>query len=233
MKNSLAYLLFSASLFMLSACKDSELKPDKTFFGYSYFPTDLAVFVEYNVIETTHAPLAVPVTKQYQIREIITETFTDLESKSTYKIQRYKRTTASTPWQVDSVWSTKIDNYNALRNENNKTFLKLSFPLEVGKKWNGNAFNYLKKDDCILTDLDTKRKINNFEFNKTLKVVLADDSSLVYQDRRHEIYAENVGMVYKSVKSVYYSTDQPFLGQGKIDAGIIKTQILINYGKSF
>jgi len=218
-------------MLFLIGCKDSELTPDKLSLGYAYFPLDWGKYVEYEIKTKTYTLLALPTTKQYQVREMITESYTNSENKTSYKIQRYKRNNATQPWAVDSIWSTNIDNFQAFRSENNKTFLKLAFPLIEGAKWNGNAFNNLKKDDCVLTELDLAKKINNFQFDKTLTVVLANDSNFVYQDRRHEIYARNVGLVYKYTKSYNYC--QTCGQQTKIETGIEKTQTILNYGKSF
>lgn len=233
MKKILAYLLCIFIILALPACGDKELQPEKTLLGYDYYPLDLGNFIEYEVKQTSYFPNNPTVVEQFQAREVIIETYTNAEGKISHKIQRYKRPNSNVNWNLDSTWSTQLDNFQALRMENNKTFIKLAFPLSVGKKWNGNAYNSLKKDDCLLEELDVKRKINTFNFDNTLKVVLADDSSLVYQDRRHEIYAKNVGLVYASTKILNYCTEPSCIGQNKILSGTIKTQTLLNYGKLF
>lgn len=233
MKKSLAYLLCVLAVLALPACGDKELQPEKDLLGYDYFPLDLGLFLEYEVKLTSYFPNNPTTTEQFQMREVLIEQYTNVEGKNTHKIQRYKRLNANLPWSLDSTFSTHIDNFNAFRGENNRTFLKLAFPLSVGKAWNGNAYNSLKKDDNTIQDLDVKRTLHNFTFDNTLKVVLSNDSSLVSQDRRHEIYARKVGLVYASTKILNYCTEATCIGQGKILSGTIKTQTLLNYGKLF
>lgn len=233
MKKLLAYLLYSLAILALPACGDKNLEPDKNLLGYDYFPLDIGQYIDYDVKTTSYFPNNPTVTEQFQMRELLIETYTSVEGKSTHKIQRYKRANANLPWALDSTFSTHIDNFNAFRSENNRVFVKLAFPLSVGKKWNGNGFNNLKKDNNTIEELDIPRKINTFTFENTMKVVLANDSSLVYQDRRQEIYARKVGLVQSSIKILNYCTDANCIGQGKILSGTVKTQTLLNYGKLF
>ncbi|TAE09365.1 MAG: hypothetical protein EAZ95_16060 [Bacteroidetes bacterium] len=232
MKQKIACLLCIVGFLQFSSCANEELQPDEALLGYDYYPVDIGLFYDYEIKQTSYFPNDPTTNETFQIRELLESTFTGVDGIGNYKIQRYKRPTSDLPWALDSVYSVRRDKFNVTRSENNRLFLKLAFPLAVGKAWNGNQFNEFRKDDCKVTDMDVPYKINNFTYDKTLKVELANDSSLVYQDRRHEIYAEKVGLVYKSTKILNYCTEPSCIGQGRILSGTIRTQTLLNYGKN-
>jgi hypothetical protein len=232
--NKITFLLSLVSLLGFAGCTDTELEPNKDELGIGYFPLDIGVFVDYEVKQTSYFPNDPTIDEQFQMREVLTETYTNIEGKTAYKIQRYKRPDGNVPWRLDSVYAAHIDGFNAFRLMNNRYFIKLAFPLAVGKKWNGNAFNEFKKDDNTIVDLGVPRKINNFTFDKTLKVELSNDSNLVYQDKRFEIYAEKVGLIQLETKIVNYCTaNTTCITQRKVISGTIRTQTLLNYGKLF
>ena len=225
--------LFLVVFMSLLACKDTELKPELELLGYEYFPTNLGSFVEYEVKQTDYTPNNPPKNSQYQLREVVTETYTDVENNIAYRLERWKRPNANSVWLRDSIWTTTRNKYRGIRNENNITFLKLVFPLAEGLRWDGNAYNSFGENEYSIENLDKPLTINTSSFSKTLKVVQADDSSLVFLNKRYEIYAPNVGMVEKYTKKLNYCTDIGCIGLAKIEFGIIKSQKIINYGKSF
>lgn len=91
----------------------------------------------------------------------------------------------------------------------------------------------------IITDIsDTYKVVNfnqpltlgSFSFDSTLTVIQKDDSTLTNIDRRKEIYAANVGLVYKD------STVANFCNPSICDFPVIEfgrksRQIIIGYGK--
>ena len=72
---------------------------------------------------------------------------------------------------------------------------------------------------------------NYMDFNSTLKVIQEyNPDSIVMRDERSEIYAENVGLIYKESIILHYCTENECLGKQIIEQGIDFRQELIGYG---
>jgi hypothetical protein len=205
----------------LTACTASEPTPDAL--GYAYFPLETGAFVMYDVTETQYALTGPPTTTQYQLREIVRERFEDATGQPAYRLERYRRSTAAQPWRVDSVWTARASVEQAVRTENNVPFVKLLFPVSEGQTWNGNALNALGPDEYRLRDLNRPLRIGEQNFDRTLTVVQQNDSTLVSLDRRTEIYAEALGLVYRERTQFFYCNTPDCLGKGNIDFG---TQVI-------
>jgi hypothetical protein len=231
------YLVITYSIIGLGACTSSNFEPSDEVLGYDYFPLEVGSFVEYEVEEQTYITLGqgIPTIKNYQIREEIPQIFIDIEGDRAFRIERFRRANANFAWQLDSVWVAKRTNSYATRVENNRTFVKLGFPTKNGLRWNGNAFNTLGDDRYEITDFSKPLKINDLEFDNTLKVLQADDSSRVSLDRRMEIYAKGIGLVSKEYNQVFYCQPDPTNPSAcqtiTVDFGRIIKQKIINYGK--
>lgn len=76
----------------------------------------------------------------YQIKETMGEPFQNLQDDTSYYLNRYKRSNVDAEWILDSVWTVRKTNYYEVVTEGNFSYLKLSFPFEEEKKWNGNTF---------------------------------------------------------------------------------------------
>ncbi|MCU0444615.1 MAG: hypothetical protein MUE85_06815 [Microscillaceae bacterium] len=231
-------LVLAYALVGLMACTESSLEPSDEVLGYDYFPLLVGSYVEYAVEEQIYQTLGqgVPEIRTYQIREEIPQIFIDIEGERAFRVERFRRPNANFAWTLDSVWVAKRTGSYALRVENNRTFVKLSFPPKNGLRWNGNAFNTLGDDRYEINNMDKPLTINNLEFEKTLKVIQSDDSSRVSLDRRSEIYARGVGLISKEYNQVFYCQPDPNNPNTcrtiTIDFGRIIKQRIINYGKN-
>jgi len=216
----------------LNACTSSQLEPDAKALGYDFFPISVGHFMEYQVNETSYSSqnINAPIDTAYQIREEQTQLFNDIQNETEVKIYRFGRTDASKPWSLLAVWASKRTPSQALRIEDNQTYWNLIFPLKNGATWNGNAYNNFGKKLYEIADFNKPYSINEFNFDRTLKVIQSNDSSLVSQDRRIEVYAEGVGLVSREVKQVKFCYETNCRGKEVIIEGIISKQKIINYG---
>lgn len=224
-------LLISVFTLFFTSCDTSPLEPDSEVFGYQYFPLETGQFTEYEIEETTYTVLDPPKTTNYLLRETVADSFVDGEGDIAFRIKRFRRETSLDAWELDSVWAAKRTPSQAIRIENNQTFIRLVFPVEKDKEWNGNAFNALGEDAYAITRLDKSQEINSQTFDATLEVVQANDSSAVSLDKRSETYAEDIGLIYKNTTQLVYCTEPDCIGQGIISSGKTLTQKIIVYGK--
>jgi hypothetical protein len=231
------YLIITYIIVGLGACTPTNFEPDDAVLGYDFFPLEVGSFVEYAVEEQNYSSQngGVPSIQNYQIREEIPQIFIDVEGERAFRIDQFRRNNANFAWQLEAVWVAKRTPSYAITVEDNKSFVKLGFPIKNGLRWNGNAFNNLGDDRYEITDLGKSLKINNLDFENTLKVAQADDSSRVSLDRRTEVYAQGIGLISKEYTQVFYCQPDPSDPAAcqtiSIDFGRVLKQKIINYGK--
>lgn len=227
-----AFILYISIVFVVSSCTTSTVEPDAGRLGYNYFPVEKGNFALYDVEETVYSLTGNPVTRAYQVKEVIAEPIVDLSNEEAFKVKRYSRPNAAGNWTLDSVWIAKRTVHQAIRTENNTSFVKLVFPLKENQKWNGNVFNHLGKDEYQLTKVNTPYTLSGRQFAHTATVVQVNDSSACNMKRVYEVYAETVGLVYKEKIVVEYrQTNNICQGRGDIQAGVRFYQKLIDHGK--
>lgn len=220
--------------FWLVACQ-STTEPMAT--GYDYQPLEKGNFWIYDVTEQQFSLNGSATTKTYQVRETITNSYADPASDEptgtpVFRIERHRRTNDSQAWQPDSVSSIRITNSQLVKNENNRSFVKLVFPLIDRFEWNGNAFNSAGEDLYQLKNTGMPYNVLNQSFAETATIVQQNDSTLVSQDKRVEVYARKVGLIYKEKVQLQYCSSTPScVGKAQIDYGIRQYFRLRSYGK--
>lgn len=222
------YCLYFAVLLMMSACNEKVDFSDRL--GFEYYPLEIGNYVDYQVEKTKYS-LDGEVVERYQMRELVQDTFTDSNGELVHRLEIYKRNSSNEDWVLDSVWASKRNEFQASKVQGNHTFLKLSFPIEEGKTWNGNALNGFQNDEYVMQNLGQSKEMNGQRFVETLEVIQEDDSSLVGKNKRIEYYAKDVGLIYRGLEVVTYSTDSADLGLAKILFGDTYFQTIISYGK--
>ena len=131
----LAILVFAFTL--ISCNKSKVIGPE--ILGYDFYPIEIGQYRIYDVEEIQYKLVGFD-TSFYQLRETIFDSISTTD-QIVYLIRRDKRASESDQWESDSVWTaTATTNYLAI-SENNVPFVKLTFPVELGKEWNGNVLN--------------------------------------------------------------------------------------------
>lgn len=237
MRFSLTYSFLLGLLgVVLSGCRpleDSSVPSDgnEARIGYDFFPLETGRFIEYDVQEVRYSVTAPPAVTTYQVRERVGQAFTQTEGIASYRLERFRRSDESQPWQPDSVYALRRETTRAIRTEHNLAYLKLVFPVSEGLRWNGNAFNANGPETYELRNLDQPLRVGNQVFDRTLIVVQQADSSLVSLQRRTEGYARNVGLIYRENTRLFYCNSPNCLGKGIIDFGTTLRYRIRTYGK--
>ncbi|EAY30888.1 hypothetical protein [Microscilla marina] len=227
----LTYILFSlivSSTF--TACSTKPLDPDSIELGTTFFPLETGRYIDYQVEDIQFTLINDPDTNRYQIRELIAEEFQDINGDPAFRLERFRRATANNTWQLDSVWVAKRSLNQAIVIQSNLPLVKIVFPVEEGKPWDGNILNGLDQDLYEIANLNRAFAVDTFNFANTLKIVQGNDSSLVSMDKRNEVYAAEVGLVYKDSTVVTFCTETPDCFT-QIESGRKSVQKVIGYGK--
>jgi hypothetical protein len=202
MKNAHRFILFISlvSLTLLNACKKQDNSPDM---AYAYFDLTHGRYIIYDAVKITHdANQAVHDTLRYQMKTVIGDTIIDNEGRVANRYLRFFRTNELNFWVLQDIYTTIIENRRAELVEENQRIIKLVFAPTLSKSWNANAFNMLPTMDCYYRAIDKKATIGLLSFDSTLIVEQADFSSLIGHERKYEVYAKGIGMVYKYFKDL-------------------------------
>ena len=198
----------------------------------AFFPLETGRFMVYTITEERFSLTAAPARKSYQLKELIGPTYINASGQTAYRILRFRRLNDQELWQADSIWSARRTETEALRTENGQTRVCLTFPLADGQPWNGNAYNTLGADDYEARNIRQVFRVLENRFDRTVTVVRQQDSTLISQDKRLEVYAFDVGMVYReTIKLQFCSSVPACIGNAQIDFGIRQSYQLLYYGR--
>jgi hypothetical protein len=202
MKSVNRFILFVSlvSLSSLMACKKQDVAVDM---AYDYFDLTHGRYIIYDAVKITHdAAQGVHDTNYYQMKTVIGDTIIDNEGRVANRFLRYFRNAETEAWTLQDMYTTIIENRRAELVEENQRVIKLVFAPTLSKSWDANAFNLLPMMDCYYRALDKKANIGGLSFDSTLIVEQADFSSLIGHERKYEVYAKGIGMVYKYYKDL-------------------------------
>jgi hypothetical protein len=132
----------------------------------------------------------------FQYKEQITGTYTDVTGETAQQISRSFRFSDTLPWTPLNQSLQLRTALNAQKVVENTRYVKLVFPLERNKKWNGNLYNALGSEQYQLNYLDQAATIGAITYPFTAKVTQLNEVNAIEEIIRYEIYARNVGLVY-------------------------------------
>ena len=219
--------------------------PDKAPDGRQYFPLRVGDYRVYHISETQISAYNIETDFEYDIKSLVVDSFPNVSGSYSYIIHRYKRTSATDDWQSLDTWTARADSREVVVTEGSASFVRLTFPMKNGRSWNGNTYNNLESSEfcegetvtsCDLYELDKVAQpmttsLEPLTFENTVEVIQNNSPDLITKfDIRKEIYALDVGLVYKYSKVLNYCTIGNCLGQQLVESGVIFTQELTDYG---
>lgn len=209
-----------------------------------YFPLSVGAFYIYDVEETQYSVINGQEDFNYQMKLAVTDSFRNNAGGTTFVINRYVRNNMGEAFQYSDTWSARVELSQLVIMEGNIAYIRLVFPVSVGRSWNGNALNNLSGDescgdnmnfDCDvyqIESVDVPYQFGEELLKETVEVVQNNSIDvIVKEDVRKEIYARNIGLVYKESSVLNYCTVGSCIGQQQIDDGYTWKQSLVEYGK--
>jgi hypothetical protein len=196
----LNFVVFSSVLLFLLACEKDTT--EQISFDYEYYDLTPGRFCIYDVVDIEHDENQAVQhdTAYYQLKTVIGDTFIDNSGRITRKFLRYTRDSIQDNWLLKDVWTTLIENNKAELVEENQRIVKLVFKPTYEKVWNINMFNISSKINARYAAIDQPFTIGNQVFDKTLKVDIQNFFSMVDDRVKYDVYAKNVGLIYKYFK---------------------------------
>jgi len=224
--------LFALFLFAFSFGCSKIVEPNLNDFGLPYYPTEVGDYRIYYTKTIRHNLNGTIDTTQYLVKEVAEDSVIYSDGNARILLGRYSREITDSIWQKDSIWAVLINNSNVIMSEANTDYVKLSFPVLEGKKWDGNATNSNESEYYELIDLQNSYAYDTLTFDNTLTVVqkdLIDPAKITEDDYRIEVYAAGIGLIHKLKIKINYCSN--CVENGKIEDGFIFEQKLIEFGK--
>lgn len=237
----LLFIVISAVVF--SACKKTtELLETATV--NEYYPLQVGKYITYNLDSTIFINFGTKDTVvKYQVKHQIDGLITDNLGRPAYRVTRYIRSTAASPWNPDNTFMAVATDFSVEFIENNMRFLKLKGPVRNALNWKGNTYidtyslnsnvKYLDDWDYSYDSVHVKQTFGAFTLDSTLKVNQRDEvigntndpNSYSEINFSAEKYAKGLGLFYRNFLHIEYQPPTPGRGGYRIGYGVKMTMI--------
>jgi hypothetical protein len=190
----------------------------------------------------------------YDAKDVVDGELTDNTGRQTFRVIRYLRDLASTnenDYIASLTYFVTPTRESIEVQEDNLKFQKLKLPVNNGYSWHGNAFlpatpyyqlyQFSNDEDINVwnytySNVNEPVTINGNDYDSTATVVQVADSSnvpiefpdgLAYKNYWTEVYAKNIGLVYKEV--VMWEYQPPNSGNPGFRSGFGLTMSIIDH----
>jgi hypothetical protein len=219
---------------------------DKTVKSVNYFPLRVGQTWRYDIEETSITRAACTdngvTTSIYELLVTVVDSVPNTSQGFTYRLKRSKRSKTTDPWIDFETWTAQLIGNRIVVSESNISYVKLLTPITNDLVWNGNLYNNRQElngkneDDykSTLVNMPYVVESSGLSFSNSLSVVQNDEqSNIIYRDSRLEVYADQVGLVYKeSYLLNYFANSQlPCFAQKQTQQGVIYKQSLREFSK--
>lgn len=169
-----------------------------------FIPLEVGRYVTYDVKQTTTVELPDEgedrqQVELYQLKEQIGDVYTDLRGTEVYELQRFKRLSEDDIWQIDSVWSVKVEEGKVIRSEKGVPIVSLLIPAKRGLEWDANIYNAKSPLMFSIENAPSKYALEEHTFEYAVEVFTGDTAVQTGTGARYYeqyIYADTVGLVY-------------------------------------
>lgn len=216
---------------VLWGCGEEE--PVKQIDGSVYFPLQTGYYQIYTVEENIYSEVNPTEFLLYELKTEVIDSFPNLGGGFTFVIHRSTRATESDPWEFQDTWSARVNDYKAVLTEGNISFIQIAFPLFKNREWNCNELNALEEDLYRIESAEGSYLLaTGVEFSDVLVINQEDELNELLRNQREEVYAQNVGLIYKKSIVLNYCDEGPCFGQQEIKDGVEYWQTLKEYGQN-
>ena len=222
-KISTGLLLVAICFVTLFSCKKNTIS--NTDLTRNYFPLQFGRYVTYavdSILYKISDTTAVEI--KSQMKYAITDTFTDRKKKLNYVMNVYTRPYDGADWQSNSVILIQASATQLLYTQDQNQYVKLMFPVSEGFSWPGNEYvvttdpdkAYFKNWNYTYQDYRKSYFNGIVNFDNTVTVLEDDESSnylyvdsqvAAYRTYAKEVYADNIGLVYRELTHWTHAAD--------------------------
>ena len=227
MQKTLPIVLFLFVLALFTACEKESLPASEFSKQKEYYPLVPGKYIDFQYDSIVYDENG---TAKYAysgfIREKIDTLLKDSESEKQYRLIKYWRKDSTDLWLITDVETITVTDNQLIRTEENLPFIRLVFPPEKNKRWNGNALfdeNIIVKFagesirmfqgwEYKITDKDYTASIGQADLDSLVRVEEVNDAESIFSLRySSQVYAKGIGPVKREMK--IYDTQRPQPGK--------------------
>lgn len=211
-------LLIIACIISLWGCQKSNdiMLSDKV---QLFIPLEIGKYITYKLDSTVYTNLgSTQEIHSYIIKDTIQSTTTDNLGRTAFRISRLRRNNIDTNnWEHIDTYLAITDSTKLEIIESNQRYLKLLAPIKDAFNWKGNTYintisgnglQFLHNWDYTYDNVNEPMKINTLNLNATVSVLQRNDTIGNPSNKNNyseinyskEIYAKNIGLVFKEFK---------------------------------
>lgn len=203
-------------LVSFSSCKKTTADLSGLEKGVNYAPFEIGKYIIYDVDSTIWDDfLKAEIHHRSQMRYDIVDTFTS-GGELSYVINVLSRPTTADPFVPNDVIYVTVTDSRIVWTQNNRKFIKMVFPVNKDVSWNGNAmipflnegneqyageqwsYSYSNIDQIFDPGNNLyEHTVTVNQINDSLNNPEEDPSAYAYKNYSQEVYAYNVGLIYK------------------------------------
>lgn len=220
------WLLLFVVLF--AACDQEKEQPNLDL-EQDFQPLKIGNFWIYEVDETLYFGENDSESEQFFFRDRVRTSYLNAEGQYTFIVERSKSYDRQN-WAFDLEYTMIHRDRLLLRTINNRPVSALVFPPEIGRIWNGKAYQAEGNDEFEIEPIG-QSTVAGFESVPAIRVKQGDlDDQITIRDIRYEIFGKGVGLLEKYDEVITYCSRNDCLGQKLIDSGSKTHLILVDYG---
>lgn len=252
MKKTLGYTLILSAIIIIIACNKQNASINSTQL-IEYMPLQTGKYIHYRLDSLRFIDFGQRDTiVSYDAKDVVDGELTDNLGRQTFRVIRYMRDISSTneeDYTASLTYFVTPTRESVELQEENLKFLKLRLPVNEGFNWHGNSslpttpyfeiYQFSNDEDINVwnytyMNVNEPVTINGTTFDSTVTVQQVADSSnvpiefpdgLAYRNYWTEIYAKNIGLIYKEV--VMWEYQPPNSGNAGFSSGFgIKMSII-------
>ena len=200
-----------------TACENSTVAPNEEFLGLQFFPIDFQNTDTYAVEEINYNNDGTIDTSRYVLQDewsgsILYDGGAKLEG------YRYRISQDGQKEILSTIIKTRTSTLAKLRVGNSEE-VKLSFPISENKSWNGKTEGFVE-DEFTAFKVFQSYELADSTFESTVRVIQEDNQDSISNfDQRIEVYAANIGLIYRISSQLEFCRDTECLGLQEIDFG--------------
>ncbi|WKK74173.2 hypothetical protein QYS49_20585 [Marivirga salinae] len=211
------YLLLFSLIVFFTACENSTVAPNEEFLGLQFFPIEFQDVDKYSVEEINYNNDGTIDTSRYFLQDEWNDSIA-IDGGAKLEGYRYRINQNGDKEIVSTIIKTRTSNLAKLQLGNSDE-VKLSFPIAEDKSWNGVPEEF-EEDEYTILKAFQSYDLADSTFQNTLQVIQEDNQdSISNYDQRIEVYAANVGLIYRISSQLEFCRDTECLGLQEIDFG--------------
>lgn len=212
-KNSIYIVLVLASVFY--ACRNGQ--EELAVKGEEYFPLSVGEKHLYSIDTIVYDLFQKKIdTFSNIVQEEVVEKYVDLSGDTIYRIELSTYNIEKFRYVVFKSFERKVKGNYAMEKMENRTEVKMLFPISSYKTkgstytWNANMFNDREPQIVKYTSVFGNYLVGTKPYSNCVVIKLSKPQTGIINNIKEEVYAKNIGLVYRFTDSTDYLQNDTF-----------------------